>query len=248
MSGNPDDMKRLLDTYNRNLMKRFAELWSSPQKPTYRKIAEELNIPFNKAISLGAYLRKDHKDQPKLIAPRMQTRYTIQGKITTPMTDTDFVAGMKHMDNNDEPLRYKSYTATLYYSAIRKSEALRMTPEQITQNKNNIVMSIGTRLKHGIETPSLPIPLNLPYVNTILETAQTTKHGRRMYPYCKKTGYNIVHRYFHYPHFFRLSRITNLFAMGWTIDQVHSWTGLSIRALEYYIGLVDVQKMGESLK
>ena len=52
---------------------------------------------------------------------------------------------------------------------------------------------------------------------------------------------------FNYPHFFRLSRITNFFDEGWTIAQVHSWTGLSLKALDYYVGLVDVKRMGESL-
>ncbi len=51
-----------------------------------------------------------------------------------------------------------------------------------------------------------------------------------------------------YPHFFRLSRITNFFAEGWTIAQVHSWTELTLKALDSYMGLVDVDRMGMSLK
>jgi hypothetical protein len=33
----------------------------------------------------------------------------------------------------------------------------------------------------------------------------------------------------------------------YTIAQVRSWTGLSLAALEYYVGVVDTQKMGDSL-
>jgi hypothetical protein len=44
-----------------------------------------------------------------------------------------------------------------------------------------------------------------------------------------------------------LSRITKFFVDGYTIAQVRSWTGLSLAALEYYVGIVDTQKMGDSL-
>jgi len=69
----------------------------------------------------------------------------------------------------------------------------------------------------------------------------------RVFPYCDKTGYNIGRRAFKYPQLFRLSRITNFFLEGWTIAQVRSWTGLSLASLEYYVGIVDTQKMGDSL-
>jgi len=56
-----------------------------------------------------------------------------------------------------------------------------------------------------------------------------------------------VDRVFKYPHYFRLSRITNFFLEGWNIAQVRTWTGLSLKALNYYVGLVDITKMGETL-
>lgn len=48
------------------------------------------------------------------------------------------------------------------------------------------------------------------------------------------------------PYYFRLSRITNFFLKGWTIAQVGSWIG-SLKALDYYVGMVDVRKMGRSM-
>jgi hypothetical protein len=80
-----------------------------------------------------------------------------------------------------------------------------------------------------------------------VKAIEQTKPNCRVFLFSDKTAYNIVHRVFHYPHFFRLSRITNFFLEGWTIAQVHSWTGLSLKALDFYLGLVDIEKMGESL-
>jgi hypothetical protein len=49
---------------------------------------------------------------------------------------------------------------------------------------------------------------------------EETAEGKRVFPYCGKTGYNIVRRAFKYPHLFRLSRITKFFVDGYTIAQV----------------------------
>jgi len=90
--------------------------------------------------------------------------------------------------------------------------------------------------------------MDAPFVESIVDSVRATKEDKRVWPYCRKTGYNIVHRVFHYPHYHRLTRITQFFLEGFTIPQVQSWTGLSLGALNYYIGLVDVSKMGASLR
>jgi len=178
-----------------------------------------------------------------------ETRYRKNGKIMTPLTDEGFLEGMEAGKFVRED--HKAFVALLYYSAVRESEALRATREQFQITKKDLVFSVGKRLKHGIETPPLKIPLAAPYVDTIVSAIENTKQGKvdfhYVFPYSKKTGYNIVARCFSYPHFFRLSRITNFFLEGWTIAQVHSWTGLTLKALDYYIGLVDIDKMGKSL-
>ena len=82
----------------------------------------------------------------------------------------------------------------------------------------------------------------------LVDAIRETPRGERIWRFCPKTAYNIVDRAFgFYPHFFRLSRITNFFLEGWTIAQVHSWTGLTLSALDFYLGLVDVTHMGMSL-
>jgi len=172
--------------------------------------------------------------------------YRTHGKILEPITDEDFVKGME--EGRFVETKHRGFVALLYYTAVRKKEALRAKREQFHLSRNKIIFGVGTRLKHGIETPALNIPLDAPYAKEIWEAVEATKSEQRIFPYCDKTGYNIVNRAgFNYPHFFRLSRITNFFDEGWTIAQVHSWTGLSLKALDYYVGLVDVKRMGESL-
>ena len=86
------------------------------------------------------------------------------------------------------------------------------------------------------------------YVDEIIWCIENTETKHRVWPYSSKTAYNVVRRVFPaYPHYFRLSRITNFFDEGWTIAQVRTWTGLSLKALNFYVGLVDVKRMGESL-
>jgi len=171
--------------------------------------------------------------------------YRKEGKIQTPLTDQEFIDGMTK--GKFLKPKHQGYVALLYYSAVRKTEALRAIKEQFVLNHKFIVFSVGKRLKHGIETPALRIPIEAPFAEAIWQAVENTEKGKRVFPYSAKTGYNIVNRVFKYPHLFRLSRITNFFLEGWTLAQVHSWTGLTLKALDYYIGLVDIQKMGESL-
>lgn len=142
---------------------------------------------------------------------------------------------------------HKAYTVLLYYSAVRKTEALRARREQFLVSDQNVSFSVGKRLKHGIETPSLNIPVDAPYVYELTREIEQAKKNKRVFRFSPRTAYNIIDRIGFYPHFFRLSRITNFFLEGWTIAQVRSWTGLTLNALNYYIGLVDIKKMGESL-
>lgn len=176
----------------------------------------------------------------------MKTRYSKEGKITEPLTDEVFKKGIEN-GIFKKPL-HKGYIVLLYYSAVRTSEARRSLREDFQIVNSTIIYSVGKRLKHGIETPPLRIPRIAPYVNLLEEAITHTKPGREVFGFSRKTGYNIARRAgFHYNHFFRLSRITNFFLDGWTLAQVHSWTGLTLKALDFYIGLVDIQKMGESL-
>jgi len=161
------------------------------------------------------------------------------------LSDEEFKEGMQ--TGTFKKPKHRGFVTLLFYSGVRKSEALRVVKEQFQLRGNQIIFNVGRRLKHGLETPPLNIPLDAAYAQEIWSCIENTRDRQRVWPYCKKTGYNIVDRVFKYPHYFRLSRITNFFLEGWTIAQVKSWTGLTLKALDYYVGLVDVMKMGESL-
>jgi hypothetical protein len=205
--------------------------------------------------------------------------YRNEGKILTPLTPEDFTKGMT--EGTFIQPNHRGYCAFLFYSALRKTEALKLRKMDFEVAKKNILVRAefpqivkrkvhhedGTvtkeatgkiaygRLKHGKKTPALIIPRNAPYVNEIIESIEHAQTQESLvWPYSAMTGYRIVHRAgFKYPHLFRLSRITNFFLPspghpdGWTIAQVKSWTGLTLTALEFYVGQTDVQKMGESL-
>ena len=172
--------------------------------------------------------------------------YRKHGKIQIPLSDQEFIAGMT--TGKFCSRKHKGFVALLFYSAVRKSEALKATKEQFTVTHGQLYFDVGTRLKGSMTTGPLNIPVDAPYVEEILWAVEQTEQGRRVWPYSKKTGYNIVARAFKYPHWFRLSRITRFFLAEWSIAEVRSWTGLSLKALDYYVGLVSVQRMGESLR
>lgn len=169
-------------------------------------------------------------------------------KIQTPLTDRDFYNGMT--TGLFYHAKHKGLCALYYYSAVRCMEGLKATKEQFsldTEGKN-IIFNVGKRLKHGKETPPLYIPTDAPFACYIWLSVKYTAPGQRVWPYHRSTAYRIVNRAFKYPHLFRLSRITNFFNDGWSIAQVKNWTGLTLQALEFYVGTVDTKKMGASLK
>jgi hypothetical protein len=171
--------------------------------------------------------------------------YRIEGKIESPLTLDDFKEGMEQ-GKFVQP-EHRAYCILLYYSAVRKTEGLLVEREQFQITRSAIMYDVGERFKHSAKTASLKLPLKTPYMEELRIVVEKTLKGQRVFPYCEKTAYNIVRRAFKYPHLFRLSRITNFFLDGWTIAQVRSWTGLSLAALEYYVGLVDISRMGDSL-
>ena len=172
--------------------------------------------------------------------------YRKHGKILEPMTDEIFKEGM---DNGHYcSKKHRGFAVLVYYTGVRRLEGLRAIKEYFQITETAVFFDVQKRLKHGIETPPLKIPRDAAFVEELVQAIQETKQGERVFAFSRRTAYNIIDRVFNrYPHFFRLSRITNFFLEGWTIAQVKSWTGLTLQALNYYVGLVDIAKMGESL-
>ena len=176
-------------------------------------------------------------------------------KLTNPLTDKEFIQGMKEGKFVKRP-HHVGLVAFVHYSAVRITEGLNMRKKQFRVKPGILFCDIGHRLKGSRITPPLEIPMDAPFVESIVDSVRATQKDKRVWPYCRKTGYNVVHRVFHYPHYHRLSRITWFFMphpeidrpQGFSIPEVQSWTGLSLRALNYYIGLVSISKMGASLR
>jgi hypothetical protein len=211
----------------------FVALWKHGD--TYKAIANKLNIKFTRAITLRKKLK---------LEPRMKSRYRTEGKIETPMSDADFRRGIE--TGHFAQKNHKAFCVLLFYSAIRKTEALNTVREDYAVNDKAIMVNVK-RLKHSRQTPALTLPLSAPYMNLLKEAVEQTLPGEKVFPYSERTAYNIVRRVWKYPHLFRLSRITNFFLEGYTVIEVRSWTGLTLAALEYYAGIVSTIRMGESL-
>lgn len=163
-----------------------------------------------------------------------------------PLSDLEFLEGMKTGKFVTRP-KHPGLIAALHYSAVRISEALKTKRKQFKLTPNILYYDVGERLKHSHKTPPLPLPVSAPYVGAIIDSYRGLDPEDLVWPYCRKTGYNIVNRVFEYPHYHRLSRITWFFLKGFSIAEVKSWTGLSLKALDYYIGIVNIAKMGDKL-
>ena len=166
-------------------------------------------------------------------------------KIDRIMYDDEFILLMKAKDFVLE--EHKALIVFLYLTGVRISEALVIKRKQFKRTANKLYIDIGVRLKGSKITPALPVSLKAPYVQNIILTYENLDPEALVFPYCRKTGYNIAKRFIGYPHYFRMNRITRFFMDGFTIPEVKSWTGLTIVALNYYIGKANTEKMGDSL-
>lgn len=207
--------------------------------------------------------------------------YRKHGKILKPMTEEMFAKAMTSGHFAQE--EYKAYPVLLYYSAVRKWEALRPTKDQFTiaPADNVIFFDVGPRLKKirrrkkgklisekkyqeiferrkaSITTPPLPLPLHAPFMDELVKRIEACESPKEpIFTFSPKTAYNIMDRAFNaYPHYTRLSRITFFFMphpevgrpRGFSIPEVRSFTGLSLAALDFYIGLADVADMGRAM-
>ena len=166
-------------------------------------------------------------------------------KIYTPLKETEFHEGLENGKFTQK--NHRGFAILLFYTGVRVSEALRSKKEQFKILEDKILFDVGPRLKHGLHTPPLPIHLDKPYVPDLLWSLKQAKEHKRVFPYCRKTGYNIISRVWHYPHHLRLTKITNLLNQGFSLIQVRSWSGHSrIESLNPYAGIVDIEEMGKA--
>ena len=156
-------------------------------------------------------------------------------KITRQMTYEEFESGLRDLEQDRQ-----AFLSVLFFAGVRVSEALVLTSSDISCTPSTIYIQFF-RLKNSKQTDPIPIP------RTIYTSWLCSQDGP-LFPWCRKTGYNIVHRAFEgfYPHFFRQNRYTDL-AEKFSLATVVSYSGLNPLSVEYYITKVDIKKVGKSL-
>jgi site-specific recombinase XerD len=149
------------------------------------------------------------------------------------MKKGEFVKGNTH----------RSFLAFLYWFGVRKSEALERTKSDFKVTDNFLVVKCPAK-KRG-RRKLLKAPLDLPYVDLILEQVQKTRKtkanpNRRVWNFSAPTAWRIVKRVLpkHYPHFFRLNRAVHfLDDPTTTIPEMQAWFGWTqVKTINSYLG------------
>jgi len=183
------------------------------------------------------------------------------GKRTKAIDFETFSKGM-NSDKFTHKLRDRSYLAFLYWSGVRRSEAYERVREDFSIKNGFLFVNVPAK-KHGERGGDLRIPVNLPFVDLILERLEKTRlrwhpelkrKGRFLWPISDTTAWRIVKGPFPdlYPHFFRLNRATIFCSQPdtSTVD-VRSWFGWkSEKTIQYYMGVSErsMIRMGNKLK
>ena len=141
----------------------------------------------------------------------------------------------------DLPQDRQAFLSILFFAGVRVSEALALTSNDITCAGDTIYIQFF-RLKGSKPTDPTPIP-------TTQYLSWLCSQSGRLFPWCRKTGYNIVHRAFPdmYPHFFRMNRITKISEKHGDAF-VYSYVGICAQSIDHYRGKVDIKKVGQALK
>ena len=195
--------------------------------------------------------------------------YTRRGKVLQVLSDQQFDQRVKEADFDN--VAYAAYPVLLYYSGVRKREGLRTSAGQFTQQGDTLFWDVGKRLKHGPKLAPLPLPATAWHMDKLLTAIENAKQSGRytfrwnrleadtvdqpVFPFCPRTAYTVASQVFAYCHHARLSRITWFFSphpelgrpQGYSIAEVQNWTGLTLNALNFYIGLAKTEEMGRGM-
>lgn len=173
-----------------------------------------------------------------------KTRYSRDGgKIEIPLTKQEFEEGL--LSGKFCQQKHRAFAVMLWYAGLRKSELRRALKEQFQIQGDTLVFDVGPRLKHSKETEPLQFPLQAAHMDLVIEAIKCTKAGERVFNFSDRTAYNIIRRVWHYPHHLRLTRITKEFQKGGTVPEIKAFTGLTLTALDSYIGKVTISKIGK---
>ena len=156
-------------------------------------------------------------------------------KITRLMEYQEFEEAISEL-----PIRYKAFLSVLFFAGCRTSEALALTSDDITCTMETIYIQFF-RLKGSKQTD----PQQVPMIDSLLYLCE--QEGK-LFPFCRKTGYNVVKRVFPdlYPHYFRMNRITKT-SDRFGDSTVYHLFGITASSIDHYRGKVDIKRVGKAL-
>jgi len=156
-------------------------------------------------------------------------------KITRQMNYDEFKEGL-----DDLPPDRQAFLNVLFFAGVRVSEALALTSDDISCTPDTIYIQFF-RLKGSKQTDPTPIPRTS-------YTSWLCSQDGPLFPWCRKTGYNIVHRAFEgfYPHFFRQNRVVKI-SIKRGDAYVYSYMGICAQSIDHYRGKVETIDVGKDL-
>ena len=156
-------------------------------------------------------------------------------KITRQMEYKEFERGLY-----DLPQDRQAFLSILFFAGVRVSEALALTSNDISCTPDTIYIQFF-RLKGSKQTDPTPIP------RTVYTSWLCSQEGA-LFPWCRKTGYNIVHRAFEgfYPHFFRQNRVIKI-SIKRGDAYIYSYMGICAQSIDHYRGKVETIDVGKDL-
>jgi len=119
------------------------------------------------------------------------SRYRIEGKIEQAMSDEEFENGLENGKFVQE--KNKGFGVLLWLTELRLSEGLELKKEQFRIDKETLYIDTGMRKKkrlfkkdgtpRQLKAPEpLPIPLNAPHIQYLLDAIEDTPKGERVFP------------------------------------------------------------------
>lgn len=162
------------------------------------------------------------------------------GKQTTTMDFETFKEAMEDRRCFVKGDLHRSFLAFLYWFGVRRSEALERVKEDFSIEDGRFLVINCPAKKHG-RREILKAPLDLPFMDLICSQVETTKPGRRVWPFSGWTAWRVTKRVLgkrYYPHFLRLNRAVHfLDDATTTIPEMQAWFGWrQIKTIDSYLG------------
>ncbi len=157
-------------------------------------------------------------------------------KITRPMEYDEFKTAIEAL-----PIARQAFLTILFLAGCRVSEALALTSDDIHRGRDTVYIQFF-RLKGSKQTD----PSELPRVRAL---DWLCDQKGKLFSFSRSTAGRIVKKVFPnlYPHYFRMNRVTKVLD-EFSVVAVQNTFGLSLGSIMYYIGKVDIKRVGQALR